>query len=367
MLAEAKAAGHEVETVVLVGGSTRVPLGGGALANAVAGGAGTLGRGGTQPWLWGRPIGRLLCGRLRSVQPKPCTSRPHLSLKSPLNRQLKPSEPCWGAKIHSLPDLVRECESNLETLEWALTDGELEQWLRTLGRGELAQRVQEARQRSVSARRSLIWFLDTPVIEGGPALAARLRSGERSRILEKAKSQTVSPQPFHPPEPEPPVSPGSVPVPLSPASPVSALANPGFLSRMGSEMGIPIIGVGLGLAGLIFGGLAAGCGLALGLGVVGLIVGGIGGHLIGSGVGHLLGVNDPTPRSETEWRWTIAGYLSALPGLIFCPPLFGLAGVIVGIRNLNHANPHGGWQIALAIAVGILGMLLGFVLIGALS
>jgi hypothetical protein len=79
---------------------------------------------------------------------------------------------------------------------------------------------------------------------------------------------------------------------------------------------------------------------------------------MGGGIAWVVRQVDPSQRGENEWTWIIVGYLCPVVALVSCPPLFGIAGFVIGIRNISHRIFHGGWQVGLSIICGLLGMLI---------
>lgn len=69
----------------------------------------------------------------------------------------------------------------------------------------------------------------------------------------------------------------------------------------------------------------------------------------------------PSPRSAgAAKRIIIAGYICAAISLFFLPPIFGIAGVVLGIIALKGGNTrHGTAIIILSFVVGLLGAILG--------
>ncbi|WP_067816708.1 hypothetical protein [Nocardia inohanensis] len=65
----------------------------------------------------------------------------------------------------------------------------------------------------------------------------------------------------------------------------------------------------------------------------------------------------PQPRTGPQ-VFSIIGFICAAISLIFCPPLFGIAGIVLGIIGHTKGEPLGKWA---AIAAGVC-MILGFVI-----
>ncbi|WP_067570019.1 hypothetical protein [Nocardia acidivorans] len=65
----------------------------------------------------------------------------------------------------------------------------------------------------------------------------------------------------------------------------------------------------------------------------------------------------PPPRSGTQ-VFSIIGFVCAAIALLFCPPGFGIAGIVLGIIGNNKGEPLGKWA---AIAAGVC-MVLGFII-----
>ena len=65
-----------------------------------------------------------------------------------------------GGEAQSLEELVRLCEARPDDAIWHLERGELENWLRAVGRGDLAQAAAEARQAGKSGPERLKRFLN---------------------------------------------------------------------------------------------------------------------------------------------------------------------------------------------------------------
>ncbi|WP_345493289.1 hypothetical protein [Nocardia callitridis] len=67
----------------------------------------------------------------------------------------------------------------------------------------------------------------------------------------------------------------------------------------------------------------------------------------------------PTPTPKQSGKvYSILGFVCAVIAILFCPILFGPAGIILGVVGHNNGEPLGKWA---AIAAGV-GMVLGFVL-----
>jgi hypothetical protein len=64
------------------------------------------------------------------------------------------------------------------------------------------------------------------------------------------------------------------------------------------------------------------------------------------------------PREVGELAWILVGYICIMASLLIFPPLFGVAGVGIGIRNKNKGYiEHGNIQIGLSIACAIVSMI----------
>lgn len=70
----------------------------------------------------------------------------------------------------------------------------------------------------------------------------------------------------------------------------------------------------------------------------------------------------PPPRARTgsARTLTIVGFVLAGIAVLFAPPVFGLAAVVLGIIAHTKGDPLGKW----AIAAGIAGALVGMLLVG---
>ena len=74
-----------------------------------------------------------------------------------------------------------------------------------------------------------------------------------------------------------------------------------------------------------------------------------------------IGSSNPSGGSNTL---VISGYLCAIISLVFLPPAFGLAGMVIGIINLTRGKVgHGIAQIVLSVTLPIFGMTIWFVLL----
>lgn len=71
-------------------------------------------------------------------------------------------------------------------------------------------------------------------------------------------------------------------------------------------------------------------------------------------------VNVSSTQARSSTSLIAAGYACALVSLLFCPPFFGVAGLVIGIINLTRgAVGHGIAQIVLSLVFTALGMLAG--------
>jgi Na+/phosphate symporter len=72
----------------------------------------------------------------------------------------------------------------------------------------------------------------------------------------------------------------------------------------------------------------------------------------------------PPPRARTgsARTLTIVGFVLAGIAVLFAPPVFGLAAVVLGIIAHTKGDPLGKW----AIVAGIAGAIVGMVLVGLL-
>ncbi|MFI9634489.1 hypothetical protein ACIHAX_17565 [Nocardia sp. NPDC051929] len=70
------------------------------------------------------------------------------------------------------------------------------------------------------------------------------------------------------------------------------------------------------------------------------------------------------PKQPTSQVYSIIGFVCAITAVLFCPILFGPAGIILGIIGRNKGESLGKWA-AIAAAVGmVIGLIVGFVVFG---
>jgi len=111
------------------------------------------------------------------------------------------------------------------------------------------------------------------------------------------------------------------------------------------------------VVGIITGTFSAFLGLASGFAFIGSIV--------GAGIGWLVKAIDGQQRSVFETYAIVAGYVCAATALVLLPPLFGIAGALIGWRNLKVPSnlTFGRIHIVLSIICGLFGICLwGFLL-----
>ena len=84
-----------------------------------------------------------------------------------------------------------------------------------------------------------------------------------------------------------------------------------------------------------------------------------------TGMGGPLGYGGPIvgyapARPSTGTGMIVSGYICAGVALVFCPIGFGIAAIVIGIKNCNGGRPgHGTAQIAIAIVTTIVGVIFG--------
>lgn len=57
--------------------------------------------------------------------------------------------------------------------------------------------------------------------------------------------------------------------------------------------------------------------------------------------------------------FTIIAFVFAAIALLFCPPLFGVAGIVLGAIGHSKGDPLGKWAIGAAAVCMVVGMILG--------
>lgn len=79
------------------------------------------------------------------------------------------------------------------------------------------------------------------------------------------------------------------------------------------------------------------------------------------------GPSVPAARGGTGRTLSIIGFVLAGIALFLFPPVFGIAGAIVGYLGHRKGDPLGKWAAGASIAAVVVGMILGFVVFNAAS
>lgn len=73
----------------------------------------------------------------------------------------------------------------------------------------------------------------------------------------------------------------------------------------------------------------------------------------------------PTTRGGSARTMTIIGFVLAGVAVLFAPPVFGLAAVVLGVVAHTKGDPLGRWAIVAGIAGAIVGMALAALILNA--
>ncbi|WP_051152735.1 DUF4190 domain-containing protein [Nocardia niigatensis] len=71
----------------------------------------------------------------------------------------------------------------------------------------------------------------------------------------------------------------------------------------------------------------------------------------------------PPPRSGPQ-TFSIIGFVCAAIALIFCPPLFGIAGIVLGVIGHNKGEPLGKWAAVASGVALVVGIIIGVAIYG---
>ncbi|MGW5109213.1 hypothetical protein [Nocardia sp. NPDC004123] len=71
----------------------------------------------------------------------------------------------------------------------------------------------------------------------------------------------------------------------------------------------------------------------------------------------------PPPRSGPQ-TFSIIGFVCAVIALIFCPPLFGIAGIVLGVIGHSKGEPLGKWAAVASGVALVLGIIIGVAIYG---
>ncbi len=75
----------------------------------------------------------------------------------------------------------------------------------------------------------------------------------------------------------------------------------------------------------------------------------------------------PPPKTPPGRVLSIIAFVLAGIALIFLPPFFALAGVILAVIAMTKADPLGKWALAASITGGVLGMVIGLIVASAMD
>jgi len=78
------------------------------------------------------------------------------------------------------------------------------------------------------------------------------------------------------------------------------------------------------------------------------------------------GYNDPSTASPGN-TLSIIGIVCGVLALLVCPPLFGIAGIVLGAIGLSRKESLGWWAIGASVAGLVLGLVLSVLVIGAMD
>ncbi|MTE15441.1 hypothetical protein [Nocardia aurantiaca] len=76
------------------------------------------------------------------------------------------------------------------------------------------------------------------------------------------------------------------------------------------------------------------------------------------------GANYGAPPHTGPQTFSIIGFVCAAIALIFCPPLFGIAGIVLGVIGHNKGEPLGKWAAVAAGVAMVLGIIIGVAIYG---
>ncbi|NNH70067.1 hypothetical protein HLB23_09375 [Nocardia uniformis] len=71
------------------------------------------------------------------------------------------------------------------------------------------------------------------------------------------------------------------------------------------------------------------------------------------------------PQQRGTQVFSIIGFVCAAVALLFCPPGFGIAGIVLGLIGNSKGEPLGKWAALAAGICMVIGLVIGFLLVGA--